>query len=76
MGGSDGRRGGVQGASNDSWMYVDVFNGGVELSDDELRCVAGAGFCNSAGAAVLEQAGHVLANSGLKVAGIAQLSED
>jgi hypothetical protein len=40
--GGSGGRGEVQSASSDSWMYVDVFNGGVELSEDELRCVAGA----------------------------------
>jgi hypothetical protein len=36
-GGSDEGRVGVQGSRSDSWMYVDVFNGGVELSDDDLR---------------------------------------
>jgi hypothetical protein len=24
-----------------SWMYVDVFNGGTELSEDDLRWVVG-----------------------------------
>jgi hypothetical protein len=40
--GGSGGRGGVQSASSDSWVYVDVFNGGAELSEDELRCAAGA----------------------------------
>ncbi|KAF6258348.1 Transglutaminase-like superfamily-domain-containing protein [Scenedesmus sp. NREL 46B-D3] len=48
-GGLDGASGGSGGqaqqadgvaAGSGSWMYVDVFNGGAELSDDDLRTLA------------------------------------